>query len=97
MKQICKKISEILKTVFGWGIAACLFAGGLTFFGYLVALIVGGDVAGEICRVIYKEIFPVIIYVSTVMVLLGLVAMYFGGEKALTSQKKESSKHEGEL
>ena len=31
------------------------------------------------------------------MVVLGLVAMYFDGEKALTSEKKHAAKHEGEL
>ncbi len=96
-RKFCRKISDALKSVFGWGIMLCLFAGGLTFFGYLAALVIGGDVAAEICRVLSGEIFPVIIYASTVMVLLGLTSMYFGGEKALTSEKKESAKHEGEL
>mgnify|MGYP003301256897 CR=1 FL=1 len=28
----------------------CLFAGGLTFFGYVAALCIGGDTAAAICR-----------------------------------------------
>ncbi len=74
-----------------------LFAGGLTFFGYLAAIIIGGDVATAICTVIYKNIVPVIIYLSVIMVLLGLVSMYLNGEKALTPEKKEAKKHEGEV
>ncbi len=74
-----------------------LFAGGLTFFGYLAAIIIGGDVATAICTVIYKNIIPVIIYLSVIMVLLGLVSMYLNGEKALTPEKKEAKKHEGEM
>ena len=97
MKEICKKISAVLKTIFGYGIMTMLFAGGLTFFGYLVALIIGGDVAGLICTVIYKNIIPVIIYVSVILVLLGLVAMYLNGEVALTPEKKQAKKHEGEV
>ncbi|MBE6998931.1 MAG: hypothetical protein E7428_01955 [Ruminococcaceae bacterium] len=97
MKAICKKISAVLKTIFGYGIMICLFAGGLTFFGYLAALLVGGEAAATICEVIYKFIIPYIIKVSTVMVLLGLVAMYLNGEMALTSNKKKTSKHAGEL
>ena len=55
MKETCKKISAKLRIVFGWGILLCLFAGGLTFFGYLAALIVGGEAAALICTFIYKQ------------------------------------------
>ena len=88
MKKACRKIGSVLKTVFGYGIMVCLFAGGLTFFGYRAALIIGGDAAASICHVIYKEIIPWIIRCSTVMVVLGLIAMYFSGELALTAKKR---------
>jgi len=97
MKEICKKISAFLRTVFGWGILICLFAGGLTFFGYLAALIIGGDTAAAICTVIYKTIIPIIIKSSTILVLLGLVVMYLNGEVALTSNAKKNVKHKGEM
>ena len=97
MKEMCKKISKVLKTIFGYGVMLCLFAGGLTFFGYLAALIIGGETAAVICTVIYKTIIPVIIYASTIMVILGLIAMYLNGETALTANKKKTSKHEGEM
>ena len=97
MKEVCKKISNVLKMVFGYGIVITLFAGGLTFFGYLAALIIGGETATLICAVIYKKIIPVIIYASTSLVLLGLVAMYLAGETALTMDKEKLSKYEGEL
>ncbi len=96
MKKIFEKISASLRTVFGYGIALCLFAGGMTFFGYLAALIIGGETATEICIFIYKTIIPIIIKTSTVLVLLGLVIMYLSGETALTAGKKKPSKHEGE-
>ena len=97
MKTVCKKISAVLKAVFGYGILICLFAGGLTFFGYLAALIVGGQTAALICAFIYKTVVPCIIKLSTAMVLLGLIAMYLNGEMALTSNKKKTSKHQGEM
>ena len=96
MKNVCKKISNVLKTIFGYGIMICLFAGGLTFFGYLAALFIGGETATAICVFIYKTISPYIIYGSTIMVLLGLVSMYLAGEQALTANKKKNVKHEGE-
>ncbi len=97
MKEICKKIADVLKMIFGYGIMATLFAGGLTFFGYVAALIIGGDTATMICTVIYKDIIPVIIYASVIMVLLGLVIMYLNGEVALTPEKKKAQKHEGKM
>lgn len=92
MKDFCKKISNVLKTIFGYGIMISLFAGGLTFFGYVAALFIGGDIAAAICAVIYKNIIPVIIYISVSMVLLGLVAMYLAGEIALTPEMKKAKK-----
>ena len=97
MKEIAKKISAVLRTIFGYGIMICLFAGGLTFFGYLAAFLIGGETATAICVFIYKQIIPVIIYASTILVLLGLLVMYLNGETALTANKKKASKHEGEL
>ena len=88
MKEFLKKISAVLKTIFGYGIMICLFAGGLTFFGYVAALIIGGNTAAVICSVIYKQIIPVIVYVTSILVLLGLLAMYLNGEMALTAKKK---------
>ena len=88
MKEFLKKISEVLKTIFGYGIMICLFAGGLTFFGYVAALIIGGNTAATICFVIYKQIIPIIVYATSVLVLLGLLAMYLNGEMELTARKK---------
>lgn len=97
MKEICKKISAVLKIIFGYGILISVFAGGLTFFGYLAALILGGEAAVAICAFLYKTIIPCLIKLSTSMVLLGLAAMYLNGEMALTSDKKKASKHKGEM
>lgn len=88
MKQFIKKAAAFLRTVFGYGIMICLFAGGLTFFGYLAALVIGGDAATAICEFIYKTIIPIIVKASTVLVLLGLLTMYLSGETALTAKKK---------
>lgn len=90
MKEALKKISDVCKIIFGYGIMIVLFAGGLTFFGYLAALIIGGETAASICTWIYKSFIPVIIYASTILILFGLLSMYLAGEKALTPHKKEA-------
>ena len=97
MKAIFKRISEICKLIFGYSIMITLFVGGLTFFGYVAALIAGGDTAVQICDFIYKKIIPIMIYINTSTVLFGLFAMYLAGEFALTpNNKKKPSKSEGE-
>ena len=92
MKATFKKISDVCKLIFGYGIMIALFAGGLTFFGYLAALIIGGDTAAAICYVIYKKILPVIVYATSCLVLFGLVSMYLAGEKALTPSSGDKYK-----
>ena len=84
-----KKISGILKMIFGYGMMICLLIGGLTFFGYVAALIIGGDTAAQICYFMHKQLMPVVIYATTILVLLGLAAMYLAGEIALTAGKKQ--------
>ena len=96
-KEICKKISDVLSIVFGYGIMIALIAGGLTFFGFIAALIIGGDTATLICTFIKDSIIPIIIKTSTIMVLLGIFIMYLRGEVALTSSKKASAKHDSEM
>lgn len=88
MKETCKKIANVCKLIFGYGIMIVLFAGGLTFFGYIAALIIGGETATNLCTWIYKTFVPIIIYASTILILFGLVTMYLAGEKALTPEKK---------
>ena len=96
MNETLKKISNACKLIFGYGIMITLLIGGLTFFGYVAALIIGGDTATAICTFIYKTILPITIYISTSTVLLGLISMYLAGEKSLTANKKKSAKEEGE-
>lgn len=87
MKKTLLKIAEWLKTVFGYGIMICLLCGGLTFFGYVAAIMIGGETAAEICAFISGKINPVLVICSTVTILLGLVSMYISGE---TGRKKKT-------
>ena len=92
MKETMKKISAVLKTIFGYGIMICLFSGGLTFFGYIAAMIIGGETATEMCVYIYKTYFPFVIQVCSVCVGCGLVGMYMNKVVALTFAGDNKSK-----
>lgn len=92
MKAVLNKISTVLRWIFGYGIMITLFVGGFTFIGYVVALCIGGDTATKICVFIYEEIVPIMVKISTIMILVGLLAMYLSGETALTAGKKNKKK-----
>lgn len=81
MKNVCKKLSAIMRQVFGWGVLACVLIGGLTFFGYVAALCIGGNIAAAICHFISKILMPIIIKTSSALILLGIVSMYLNKEK----------------
>ena len=95
MNKKLKRITDIFKLIFGYGIMIVLFVGGLTFFGYVAALIVGGDSATAICTWIYKSLIPPLIYTSTILILFGLLTMYLAGEKALVPDRK-AARNKGE-
>ena len=97
MIEKLKKPVGVCKIIFGYGIMIGLFVGGLTFVGYIIALIVGGDTALEICNIIKKYIIPSVTYISTVMVLFGLILMYLSGEVALSASKKKKTESSATL
>ncbi len=87
MKEKMKKISAVMKSIFGYGMLISLAVSLFIFLGFVVALIIGGDVAVKICDFLYKGVVPVLIYATSILVLFGLLAMYFGGEAALSGAK----------
>ena len=79
-----KKVSKVLLTIFSIGVLLTLFAGALALVGYIVALIIGGETATELCKFIYKTYFPWVIKVCSVSVGFGLIGMYLQKKKALS-------------
>lgn len=86
MNKFINKISIFLQFIFGWGIFLALFIGGISFLGYLVALFIGGEIAQNICHFIYKILYPILVYISSISVIIGLVKMYLCGETALSTK-----------
>ena len=84
MSVFIKKLIAVLTKIYSYGIFLCLFAGGLTFLGFIVAFIIGGDTATAICVFIQKKIFAVLIYGGNIVVCLGLLTMYLKKQKSLT-------------
>lgn len=89
-----KKVAQALKLVYGYGILVALFLGGATVLGYIIAMILGGEIAVIICEFIYKKLFLCLILGADVVVLIGLLSMYISNEKAMifnTGNKKQEN------
>ena len=84
-----KKMSDILLRVFAQLILLSLFAGGLSFIGYLVALMLGGETAEMLCMFIFKGYLPWVIRLTSVFTMCGLGGMYLMKRKALTADVQQ--------
>ena len=85
-----KKITDIMEYIYGIGVFLALFAGGISCIGYIVALIVGGELATNICTFIYKELYPILFGFASCTALFGLLKMYVAGEKSMVPNKRKN-------
>ena len=79
-----KKVANVLLTIFGAGATLCLFAGGLSLIGYIVALCIGGETATALCAFIFKTYLPWVIQFTSIFTGIGLLGMYLTKQKALS-------------
>ena len=84
-----QKALLVIRVIFGTSVAVTLLGGGLTMLCYVAALIIGGDTAAKICDVTYKQVWPILIKITNITIVLGLIAMYINGEKALSPAEKK--------
>ena len=91
MKEALTKCGAVCRKIFGWGMFLSLLSGVLLFFGYIAALCLGGTAAAGLCEFLYTKMTPVMVVMTTVLILLGLLSMYLTGEKALTPEPPEKS------
>ena len=88
-----QKIANVLSVIYGTGIMLVLLFGALSFFGYVAAFIIGGETATDICVFIYKKAYPILFFISSAIVLLGLIKMYIAGEKTMVPTKRKATKY----
>ena len=82
-----QKIGQAINIIVGWGIYLTLIVGGLAFFGFLLALLIGGGKDGtgqQIALFIQRNFFPIVIRVASFTVILGLIGMYINKEQSLS-------------
>ena len=76
----CRKIASGLEYLIGISLTICLFAGGIGFVGYMVALWIGGDLATEFCIWIYNTYYGVLIKLATYTTLATFLLIYLKGD-----------------
>ena len=86
-----KKISDFLLYAFAGAMLLSLLASGVAAVAYLVAIVIGGEVAVEICKYIYNTYFPLVIKFSSVFVGFGLLGMYLSKQHALSFAQKNDN------
>lgn len=86
-----ESIGKAIYTVFGWGIYVCLIAGGVSFFGFLASLVLGGDTGRDVAVFLQKQYFPVVIRFTSFFIILGLIGMYINKQQALSMAADKAS------
>lgn len=86
------EMAALFNRIFGWGVYVCLIAGGLAFFGFLIGIIMGGSSAEALAVFIHKQYFPIVIRAASIIIGIGLIAMYLGKIQALSlaAEKREA-------
>jgi len=84
MKNIILKACTVIEKIYAVMAVILLFAGGLCFFGYAAAIIIGGSTAEMISVFIYTKIMKVLIYGASAATIIGLLYIYLKKQKFLT-------------
>ena len=84
-----EKVGKILAYTYSVGIVIAVLVGALSFWGYIAAILIGGQTATDICVFIYKKIYPMLFFTSSISVLIGLLKMYIMGEKTMIPNKNK--------
>ncbi|MBE6895210.1 MAG: hypothetical protein E7483_06405 [Ruminococcaceae bacterium] len=91
-----KAAGKALNKAFGYMVFIALMLGGLAFFGFVVAFILGPVTGGALGVFIKGKYFPWVIRFGTLTIATGLISMYLNGEEAL-SLKSDKAEAEAEL
>ena len=87
------KIYDILNKAYGITMMISFFAGLLPLIPFIVAIIIGGDIATNISTFLYVQYYPWVIALASVSVLIGLIATYVCGHyKKKNPDKKEKNR-----
>lgn len=87
-----EKIANVLNKTYATLMIVSFFAGFLPLIPFIVAIIVGGEVAEDICLFLYNDYYPWIIALASVAVIIGLISMYVSKHDFSVNKKAKKAK-----
>ena len=84
-----KKYIDILGIVFSLAFFLCLAGALAVVCALLIALVIGGGAAEQICAVCKSNVLPVIYVLATAASFIGLLKMYLSGQKTFVLQTRK--------
>jgi len=87
-----EKIYKVLNKIYGVTMFAAFFGGVLPLIPFIIALIVGGTTGEAISTFLYNSYYPWVIALASIAVVIGLIAMYFGKQSALSTKTFKKAK-----
>ena len=79
-----EKIFKTLNKIYGILMSVSFFAGIIPLIPFIFAIAVGGEIGEKIAVFLYKQYYPWVIFVGSVAVVIGLIAMYVGKIQGLS-------------
>ncbi len=80
-----RKIYEFLRKLYGTVMLFAFLGGLLPLIPFTVALFIGGNSGESLSVWLHKQYYPFIILSASVAVIIGLAAMYTGGQQGLSA------------
>lgn len=82
-----EKIFKTLNRIYGLMMSISFFAGFLPLIPFLFAILIGGETGERISLFLYKQYYPWVIVAGSVASVVGMLAMYVGKDKGISSKK----------
>jgi hypothetical protein len=84
-----EKLEKSVRSIFSITLIIAILGGGVIFFMFIVALIMGGTLGESLATNASKIIMPYFIRFASISVLSGLVSFYITGEHTLSLNEEE--------
>jgi len=89
-----KKVFNVLNKIYGVLMTLSFFGGVLPLIPFIVALIIGGPAAENICVFLYDKYYPWVIIAGSIAAVIGLISMYVGKLEAMSVKSVDTKSDE---
>ena len=86
------KLCKLFKRIYGITMSIAFWGGIIPLAPFIVAFIVGGTYGEKIVLFFYNKYYKVIIILASISVVIGLISMYLGKQKSLSTESFEKNK-----